>query len=113
MLSRFATELKENEKTVVSYEWKDSNVSHDLIKIRSNGKYGMLDTSGNLVIPCIYDEIIAIENGLFKVRVNNAWGAVNAYGKTLCTCKCRNLLQLSGNNGIFAEIDDDVYFISC
>lgn len=46
-----------------------------------NGKYGFKDTSGNIVIPAIYDYVGCFNEGLVSVTVNGKTGFINHSGE--------------------------------
>jgi len=51
-----------------------------------NGKQGLVDRSGNTVIPAIYDDIISMANKMWNVRLNDKVGTINADGELLIPC---------------------------
>ena len=64
---------------------KSKNLTYDnnVIKVKKDGKYGLIDFSGKEVIPTEYDEITAIsgiENS-FKTKKDGKYGIVDNEGK--------------------------------
>ena len=53
----------------------------DLLFIRENGKFGYIDRSGKLVIPCIYENTFGFTEGLAAVKVKGKIGYVDVTGK--------------------------------
>ncbi|MBR5822891.1 MAG: WG repeat-containing protein [Paludibacteraceae bacterium] len=53
-------------------------------EVRKDGKYGLINTDGEFVIPCMYDELRRLNNVQHAaVRVNDKWGAVDLHNNTL------------------------------
>lgn len=72
---------------VVEPEW-DRILSdwwyHDLLPAERNGKWGFLNRSGKLVMPCQWDEVGLIELQRFaKVRRGSFWGVVDNQGRVV------------------------------
>lgn len=50
-------------------------------------RYGFIDTTGNIVIPCIYKEVESFKQGLAKVKKENGgWGFINKMGEEVISC---------------------------
>lgn len=109
MPTTVAKELHANENTVVFHETICSENMGGLVKVRNVEKYGLAKLTGELICPCIYDEIETIKNS-FKVKLGNLWGVMDANGKVICPCKYSNLIQID-DGGAYCEMDDDVYYI--
>ncbi|HEU4719450.1 MAG TPA: WG repeat-containing protein [Bacteroidia bacterium] len=45
------------------------------------GKYGFIDTTGNIVVAPVYDKVQPFHNGLAAVRYNGLWGYIDKTGK--------------------------------
>lgn len=66
-------------------------------EVTQNDKYGLINTKGDIVIPCIYDEINAndlspwVAYGLVSVKKGMFWGAVDSTGKVVLPFKYDNL----------------------
>lgn len=56
-----------------------------LARVKKAGKYGFVNTSGQLVVPCEWDLVGNFSEGLATVR-NNATGYVNAIGELVIPC---------------------------
>jgi translation initiation factor 6 (eIF-6) len=48
-----------------------------LAGVEINGKYGFIDTKGNLVIPPVYDDAWHFSEGLARVEINGKWGYID------------------------------------
>lgn len=60
--------------------------SEGLAPVENNGKWGFINLSGELIIPCEYDTVLAHRNGCIPVKKNGKWGFINNYeGKLLET----------------------------
>lgn len=47
-----------------NYEWCALNFKEGFLSVYSDGKWGVVDTSLNIIIPCLYDEPVEFDNGL-------------------------------------------------
>jgi hypothetical protein len=45
------------------------------------GKYGLIDLEGNLVVPCEYEQLQGVSEGVAAARVKNRWGFVDTKGR--------------------------------
>jgi len=43
-------------------------------------KWGLKDTNGKVIFPCVYDAPIGYFDGIFTVRINNKYGLINEIG---------------------------------
>ena len=104
-----AKEVNANENAVVFHEVVSLENMDGLVKVRNVEKYGLAKLTGELICPCIYDEIEAIKNS-FKVRMDRHWGIMDITGKVICPCKYERLIQID-DGGAYCEMDEDVYYI--
>ncbi len=54
--------------------------------IIKNGKYGYINTKGNIIIPCKFDYASSFINGMAKVKMNKKYGLINDKGFLICPC---------------------------
>ncbi len=54
-----------------------------LARVKTNHKWGFIDTTGNVVIPPKYNEVTNFDGGVAKVRVGTKWGLVDNKGTVL------------------------------
>ena len=54
-----------------------------LLKFRKNGKYGVVDLRGNIMLPPQYDNIRNHEAGVYEVKIGKKWGIIDEKGKIL------------------------------
>lgn len=61
--------------------WYEDNV----LRVYNNGKYGLIDFDGNVLLNCDYDEIVALKSVKenFVVKQNNKVGLVNSKGQEI------------------------------
>ena len=78
---------------VVSIDAKGNIFPHspaDENKLRSkkvNGKYGFVDSSGIMIIPPVYDQVLWFTEGLAPVRIGMKWGFIDEKGVTVIPFK--------------------------
>lgn len=61
--------------------WFDNGQGRCFVQV--NGKFGFIDTSGKIVIPCIYDSVGHFENDAAIVMKDGKYGLINKVGKVL------------------------------
>jgi len=68
--------------TVVEMKYQHVAAFSDdsLARVKLNGKYGFVNTSGRLVIQTEYDDALHFSDGLSAVKKNNKWGYINKQG---------------------------------
>jgi len=70
---------------VVSPQWASvSNFTNGMASVFDGEKYGFVNTSGDLAIPCTYDQVSNFSaDGIAAVKVGYNWGYINASGETV------------------------------
>lgn len=56
---------------------------HSLVKLKVNGKFGLFNIDGKMVIPFMYDDIYNPSEELIAVKNNDKWGFVNLNNKVI------------------------------
>lgn len=70
------------------YKQKSKNKKND-ISIESfnivseNAHYGVKNFKGELIVPCKYDELYNLTEGLAKVKLNEKWGCIDKHGNVV------------------------------
>lgn len=73
--------------------------------VRTDGKFGLISSSGVLIIPCIYISLSRINSDLFTAEKNGYWGVINNENKVLIPFIYENLRSsLDKYNATFNEI---------
>ena len=68
------------------FEWVDK-FSEGLARVEQNGKYGLINTQGEVVAPCIYDYGTGdFSEGLVRVTQNDKYGFINTKGEVVIPC---------------------------
>lgn len=98
-----------NEQILYQYvvvEAIDINVAQSItqyeksvLKYKENGKYGLIDFSGNIIVKAKYEEINGLDykEGLLLVKKNGKYGVININGATVVKAK-------------YDEIESDGYY---
>ena len=68
------------------YEYVDGYVE-ELARVRLNDKWGFIDKSGTLVIPCKYDYSGSFSEGLAGIQLNGKYGFIDKSGTEVIPCK--------------------------
>ncbi len=54
-----------------------------MLDVQINDKYGFINTSGNLVIPCVYDDVYSFSDSSAPALKNAKWGYIDKTGKEI------------------------------
>lgn len=74
--------VNESGEEIVNYEYIDHRYSKDLLCFSQDGKYGFINTKGEVVVAPIYDNLIpSFFEDLAAAEVNNKWGFIGIDGK--------------------------------
>ena len=63
-----------------------SEFSEGLAPVWQNDKCGFINTEGEVVIPCMYDNAWSFSEGLAGVKENGKWGYINTKGEVVIPC---------------------------
>ena len=83
-------------------------VSKTMAAVCIDGKWGFVDTLGNMVIEPQYEQAKSFCNGLAPVRVGDLWGYISSNGEWRIECQFEDCLPFS-TNGIAAVKEDGVW----
>ena len=89
----------------VSEEYKDINYS--LFHYCYNGKFGIINVKGDIIIEPKYDYISNFQQGFSLVNIESGydkhWGVINSKGKEIISPELNHIIEISVlNNGWFA-----------
>ena len=82
-------------------QYVSSYFSEGLAEIQRDGKYGYIDNTGELVIPCFWDNTGTFSDGTSKVKLGNSFFCINKEGKNLFS-----YTELSGSENSWSFSDD-------
>ncbi|MBK8953756.1 MAG: WG repeat-containing protein [Chitinophagaceae bacterium] len=83
--------------------------------VMSEGKWGFMNKTGALAIPCKYDSVGSFSEGVATVRFNNKWGFIYQDDDTLTSCrfdyaynfsKGIAVVRMNGKYGYFTKTGD-------
>lgn len=57
-----------------------------LCPVQVNGKWGYINTTGNMVIPCVYEDVWPFKNECAIVKQGGKYGLINKRGEILVPC---------------------------
>lgn len=63
------------------------DVSASLLAVNVAGKFGYVDSNGNMAVPPTFDEAEPFSEGLAAVRIGDKWGFVDASGRMVIDAK--------------------------
>ena len=91
--------------------WNESNI----LRVKKDGKYGIIDLSGKELTEIKYEEIVAvsgIENAL-QVKENNKYGVIDSEGKLIVEPKYTEVTNFGKDNksGFIVKNEDGKYGI--
>jgi hypothetical protein len=65
----------------------ESNFHKGLVRAKSKGKTGMIDSTGKTIIPFEFDDILPFENGLAPVKKKDKWGYIDVKNRLVVPYK--------------------------
>lgn len=81
-----------------------------LAGVKQDDKWGYINTKGDVVIPCIYDDAWGFSKGLAQVQQNGKKGLINAKGEVVVPCVHKKMrprfVRKSGGGFAFVQQDD-------
>ena len=86
-----------------NYE-KMSNYTYGYIEVVLNGKKGIYDYNGKLIVPFKYEDVRGYEDNIMAVKLNGEWGFVDKSGKTIISFKFQ---EAYGFNDGLAEVEEN------
>ena len=66
---------------IVSLTPLQEYIFYGIVRVYHNGKWGLLNRNGELIVPFIYDEMGDFNDGLSVVKVDKKYGAIDINGK--------------------------------
>ncbi|MGB3545440.1 MAG: WG repeat-containing protein, partial [Saprospiraceae bacterium] len=77
--------INRNGDYVIAANWEEAgDFFGGLAKVGRDGLYGLLDTTGKLVVPPVYEKLSATDRpGLFTVQANGRTGTIDGTGRVL------------------------------
>ncbi len=114
-----------NEEIFTQYEQieaisnKDNNYNiwyeENVLKVKKDGKYGIINLEGKELTPCQYDELTAIEGikNALKVKKDQKMGVVDKEGKTILPTQYQEITNLGKDNkeGFIVKVEGGKYGI--
>ena len=58
-----------------------------MVEDATNWKYGFIDKSGKVVIPCQWEYASSFQEGVARVKKNNKYGYIDTSGAIIIPCK--------------------------
>lgn len=101
-----------------------TSYSEGRLCVLRNGKYGFLDSLGNEVIPCRFDNVGDFQHGRTYARIDSLWGIIDTLGREILPIEYHNRtpkgekyiyydsLALVERNGRLAYVDLDGHFVT-
>lgn len=87
----------------------------EILKVKKDGKYGIIDLSGKEITSCQYDEIVAIEGikNTLKVTQDGKVGVMDKEGKEILACQYTEVTNLGKDSkeGFIVKGEDGKYGI--
>ena len=65
------------------FSFAHEGFSNGLVGVKKDMKYGFMDKTGTITIPCKYEEVKEFNNGIALVKLNNKWFYIDKSGKEL------------------------------
>jgi len=89
--------------TTKGYDWVDEKFTGIFAQVRLDGKYGLIDRSGNEVVKTLYKEIGAFHEGLAFVKKNDNYGYIDDKGNVIIPFKYWKASDFDNNRAVVYE----------
>jgi len=86
--------------TESSYDSISEFSDKGLAKVKRDNKYGLLDKTGKVLLPCKYYQLGDIEDGLAKISAGELHGFIDKNGEVVIPCRYREIRVLA--HGVLA-----------
>ena len=74
-------------------------------------QWGVVDSTGRVIIPCLYTNVKPLDNGLIAVQLDNLWGVRDLQNKEILACEYKNMeiagLNLNDNEDGYRNFEND------
>ena len=98
------------------YDWMDfASYYGDFIGVKLSDKEGVIDRKGNVVVPCVYDDVyvsMLSEYGVAKVIKNRKRGLVNTDGDVILPIVYDDVDNYASEQAIIIEKDEKYGFVN-
>ncbi len=94
-----------------TYDYIDTTIENDRILVMKNGFYGYIDTTGDRVVDCVYEEAFAFSGGLALVKLEGRFGYINCDGEIVVDTVYDNASSDFFRCGYAVVIRDGLYGI--
>lgn len=81
-----------------------------LLKVSQNGKFGVMDNRGIIIMPLMFDEIGAFDGGVAKVRYKDKFGFINHQGLLVVPLKYDDVGDF-GQGGALVRQGDEYFMV--
>lgn len=65
---------------------------YDMCPVKRDGQWGFVDHTGELIIPCEWDEVGTVRDGRVSVQKDGKWGAIDRTGRLIVPCEWQYLV---------------------
>jgi hypothetical protein len=76
------------------------------------GKYGLINSKGEIVVKAIYDEIRDFFDDVASASLNGLWGYLNLQGEKITDFKYKNVFPFSDGHGVVETLDGKYFIIN-
>ena len=77
--------INTNRKIIIEpiYDEISGYFINGFMRVRNNGKAGIMNENGEIVIPIEYDNVLDYKNGMFTAEKSNKWGIIDTENKII------------------------------
>lgn len=88
------------------------NFINGFARVNINGKWGIINEEGVLVIKPLYEDVFRQKNGLFRVKVKGKWGLIDEYENFIHPPQFDEIGNKCYDNLIAVKINEKIGFIN-
>ena len=79
------------------YEEVPYDIGDNFLKVKQQGKWGIINTKNEIFIPCKYDGIEKLEDGILKVLDGDYWTMIDMKGKPICESSFSSIWRMGSS----------------
>lgn len=73
------------------------------MRVRNNGKAGIINEKGEIVIPIEYDNVLDFKNGMFTAEKSNSWGIIDVGNNTIIPFEYRRIRHFENDLALITK----------
>lgn len=91
---------------IIPFKYQDIKEYRNLLAVKQNDKWGIMNFSGQIFVPCKYDTIQQMHNGHFIVTLNNKLGIIGIKDQIIIPIQYDKIEDSYTGNEVYAILNN-------